>query len=127
VQAIAGARLFEEQLAAEPHRCVTAFSLQSARRFADAGCLAGAAAIWSMWTGYLGEPSGVKLQSFLSEHGIPLLVHHTSGHAPTKDLQRLARAIAPGPVVPIHSFGSERFGDYFDQVSAEPDLTWGEV
>jgi ribonuclease J len=60
-----------------------------------AGCLQGAQAVWSMWPGYLQEPSGRRLSSLLASRSIPLRVHHTSGHASIPDLQRLARAIAP--------------------------------
>src|SRR5205085_1119396 len=62
-------RVFEEHLAAEPARWVTTFSLSSATQLA--ACLTGATATWSLWAGYLEEPSGVRLKRFLAEHDIP--------------------------------------------------------
>jgi ribonuclease J len=53
-----------------------------------------------------------------------MTVEHTSGHASIKDLQRLASALRPGRVVPIHSFGSHRFDEFFAGVKAEPDGVW---
>ncbi len=56
-----------------------------------------------------------------------MVQHHTSGHASIADLQRLARALDPMRLVPIHTFGSERFGDYFDDTEEQPDGVWWEV
>jgi ribonuclease J len=92
-----------------------------------AGALGGARAVWSLWTGYLGEPSGVALQEFLGRHDVPLEVHHTSGHASVADLQRLARALAPRRLVPIHSQAGHRFGHHFAGVDVQPDGVWWEV
>ncbi|HUS23015.1 MAG TPA: MBL fold metallo-hydrolase RNA specificity domain-containing protein [Aeromicrobium sp.] len=83
--------------------------------------------MWSLWTGYLDEPSGVALQKFLAERDIPLTVHHTSGHASVKDLQRLATALEPARVVPIHSLAGHKYSDYFDGVSVQADGEWWEV
>ena len=127
VDAIKSVRVFEEELAKTPERYVLTFSMQSAPLLKRAGALGGAAAIWSMWTGYLDEPSGQKLQTFLATEGIPLLVHHTSGHASIPDLQRLATAIDANRIVPIHSFGSHRFADLFANVDPAPDGDWWDV
>ena len=61
------------------------------------------AVVWSMWDGYLTEPSGVTLRRDLEEAGIPLIHHHTSGHARPQQLQELVAAMRPGRVVPIHT------------------------
>ncbi|HTC80650.1 MAG TPA: MBL fold metallo-hydrolase RNA specificity domain-containing protein, partial [Acidimicrobiia bacterium] len=103
VDAVKAQRIYEEHLAADPGRYVLNFSRSSGGRLAEAGALQGARAVWSLWTGYLGDPSGVALRAFLDRHHIPLEVHHTSGHASMRDLQRLARAVAPRRLVPIHS------------------------
>jgi ribonuclease J len=127
VEAVKAHRIYEEHLAAEPGRYVLNFSRSSGGRLAAAGALIGARAIWSLWTGYLREPSGVALQAFLGQQHIPLEVHHTSGHASVADLQRLARALAPRRLVPIHSLAGHRFGDHFDRVDVQPDGAWWDV
>jgi ribonuclease J len=49
---------------------------------------------------------------------------HTSGHAPVADLQRLAKALAPKMLVPIHSFHPEEFAALFGQVHVKEDGIW---
>lgn len=98
-----------------------------AKRLDSAGCLQGAHAVWSMWPGYLEEEKQKRLLAWLAEHGIPVTIQHTSGHASISDLQRLVAALGPARVVPIHSFGAERFGDLFQDVEQHPDGAWWEV
>lgn len=120
-------RVYEEELARDPSRWVVSFGMPMAKRLDAAGCLAGARAVWSMWSGYLEEEKSKRLTAFLGEHGIPLEQLHTSGHASIADLQRLAIAIKPKQVVPIHSFGGQRFGDLFANVTVHPDGEWWDV
>ena len=120
-------RLFPEHLAADPSRYVLLFSAGEGERLADADALAGATCTWSLWSGYLDEPSGQRLANFLQEHDIPLVEHHTSGHASTDDLRRLADALAPERVVPIHTFGADAYDDIHPRISQEPDGAWWEV
>ena len=120
-------RIYEEELAASPERFVFAFSMASASRLAKAGALKGASEVWSMWPGYLQEPRGKRLLAFLEHHEIPMVIHHTSGHASIKDLQRLATAIQPRALVAIHTFGASQFQAYFENVVGHADGTWWEV
>lgn len=125
VEQIKPYRVFEEDLAVNCSRWVTTFSMSSATQLSD--CLAGASATWSLWAGYLEEQSAAKLKSFLADRDISLEVHHTSGHASIADLQRLATALAPKRVVPIHSFGGHRFSEYFAGVDQREDGAWWDV
>jgi ribonuclease J len=127
VDAIKPARVFEEELASDPSRFVVQFGMGSAVAFERAGCLGAASAVWSLWPGYLKDDSGKRLLAFYDRVGVPWSIQHTSGHASVAELQRLAEAIAPGRLVPIHSFGGHRFSDYFDNVEPQPDGTWWEV
>lgn len=127
VAAIRGQRVYEEYLEENRARLVLMFSVGSGPTLSKAGCLDRATAVWSLWPGYLKEDSGHRLVKFLESHGIPMLRHHTSGHASTADLQRLATAINPSSLVPIHSFGSDRFSEFFTNVSVQPDGAWWDV
>ncbi|WP_245286769.1 MBL fold metallo-hydrolase RNA specificity domain-containing protein [Bradyrhizobium sp. ARR65] len=69
-----------------------------------ATCLTGALGIWSQWDGYLAQGRGKALSAELALRGIPLDHAHTSGHASIRDLKRLARAVAPKMLVPVHTF-----------------------
>jgi ribonuclease J len=80
-----------------------------------------------MWPGYLTEPSGDRLQALLERFGVPLVIEHTSGHASLADLQRLAKALDPESIVPIHSFGGHRFSEFFDLVTPKADGQWWEA
>ena len=92
-----------------------------------AECLDGAHAIWSMWPGYLQNTSGQLLRKWFYQHGIPMVVHHASGHACIPDLQRLVAALAPARVIPIHSAACDRFPEYFPRVEPHADGKWWEV
>lgn len=120
-------RVYENELARDPSRWVVSFGMPMARRLEGAGCLAGAQALWSMWPGYVEDPKRGRFRSFLEDREIPLIIAHTSGHASIPDLQRLAGAMAPARVVPIHSFGGVRFEDLFEGVEVHSDGEWWEV
>ncbi|MEX0988966.1 MAG: MBL fold metallo-hydrolase [Actinomycetota bacterium] len=127
VDQIKSCRVFEEELAEDPSRWVVSFGMPMATRLDKVGCFTGAHLIWSMWPGYLKDDKQKPLLAFLEERGIPLTIEHTSGHASIHDLQRLAEALAPERVVPIHSFGADRFDDLFEHVEHHPDGEWWKV
>lgn len=89
--------------------------------------LDGAAFTYSMWEGYLEKDSSRRVMEWLEDQNIPCRILHTSGHASLSDLQRLASAIAPHMLVPIHSFEPDKFGDYFDNVIQRDDGEWWEI
>ena len=125
--AVKAHRVFEEELGADPSRYVVKMDRDVLNALARTGALSGAHAVWSLWEGYLGEPSGERLTRLLAQHDVPLTVAHTSGHACVADLQRLASALRPGRIVPIHTENSDRFPDLFEGVDAQPDGAWWDV
>jgi ribonuclease J len=127
VAGIKAVRIFPEELAARAHELVLSFRASMMSEIERARCLKGACAVWSMWPGYLEQPAQKRLLGFFERHGIALVTHHASGHAYLPDLQRLATAIAPGRLVPIHSFAPGRFGEFFDNVQMYRDGDWWEV
>jgi ribonuclease J len=92
-----------------------------------AGALREALAVWSMWRGYMEQPSERRMLERLRERGVPLEFHHVSGHAYLPDLQRLADAIAPDRVVPIHTERPDRYEDVFAAIERHADGEWWEV
>ena len=126
-EAVRAHRLFEEELAANPSRYVVKMDRDILNALVRTGALNGAHAVWSLWEGYLAEPSGERLACLLEQQGVPLSVAHTSGHACVADLQRLASALRPGRIVPIHTENSDRFPDLFEGVDAQPDGAWWDV
>lgn len=75
--------------------------------------------VWSMWKGYLSGDDPVSL--FARQNRLQVRYVHTSGHATVADLQRLASAIQPRMLVPIHTFQPDRFPDLFDNVLSIAD------
>jgi len=117
-------RLFPEELAGCANELVMTFRGSMAAELTRAGCLDGARAVWSLWPGYLEEPSGTKLKGWLDEHDIPLSLLHSSGHASEADLQRFATAIHAQEVVPVHTRQATRYADLFANVRERADGEW---
>ncbi|HEY3706280.1 MAG TPA: MBL fold metallo-hydrolase [Terracidiphilus sp.] len=82
--------------------------------------------IYSQWLGYLdGTHDGYfgsdKISRYRSDPAVNFVYAHTSGHATVADLQRLAAALKPRKLVPIHTDHGERFQDLFDNVTTIRD------
>ena len=58
--------------------------------------------IYSLWTGYLDRDRS-QLASWCQKRAILLKMAHTSGHADPSSLVRLAKALNPRVVIPIHT------------------------
>lgn len=117
-------RVFGEQLTALADRAVMLFRPHVTWDRNVGGALDGARLTYSMWDGYLEQEAGRRVLAWLEIHGIPVGRIHTSGHAAVRDLQRLATALAPRRLVPIHSFETARFGEYFANVDRQDDGVW---
>jgi ribonuclease J len=97
------------------------------RDLEEAECLKGAGLIYSLWSGYLKRDSQRPFLQWLKSRQIPLSYCHTSGHASLTDLQKFAKAIAPKMLVPIHSFETKRFSEFFENVQQQEDGKWWRV
>ena len=126
-EAVKACRIYPEELAAWRGELLMLFRASMSRELEKIGCLEGARCIWSMWPGYLREPSGERLRAWLDRLRIPMRFHHASGHAYISDLQRLVSALAPSRVVPIHSFAGDRFEEFFLRVERRRDAEWWDV
>lgn len=115
------ARIYPEQLKGGAASSVMLFRPSMRRDVEKADCLDGAALIYSLWSGHLGREQYKPFLKWLDEKGIPLVHCHTSGHAPVSDLKRLAEALAPKVLVPVHSCEPERFAGLFGNVQSIAD------
>jgi ribonuclease J len=120
-------RIYPEELAASPENFVMLFRPSMQSDLEQAGCLKDAHLIYSMWEGYLREERQRPFLDWLSRYQIGITSCHTSGHASLADLQVYAKAVAPRMLVPIHSFKTERFKEFFDHVEQKEDGQWWEV
>lgn len=120
-------RVFIEDLANVPRRSTLLFRPLHRNDLERAGCLEGARYIYSQWEGYWDGGSYEAVRDWLERHAIPKVSIHTSGHASPVDLKRFVDALAPGKVVPIHSFRPDRYPELFARVEAHPDAEWWPV
>ena len=120
-------RIFPEDLPALRGKAVALFRPMMARDFGVQSSLEGAALSYSMWPGYLHDGYTGRVVEWLEERGIPWETNHTSGHASVADLRRFSTAIAPKKLVPIHSFETKRFWEFFDNVDRKDDGVWWEA
>jgi ribonuclease J len=124
---IRGNRIFPEALRAEAARTVLLFRPSMMGDLDKADALKDARLIYSLWGGYLNEERLTPFKDWLARHAIPLNSIHTSGHASVADLRRFAAAIAPRILVPIHSFETGRFSEFFENVTMKRDGDWWDV
>jgi ribonuclease J len=117
-------RIWPEQLKDHASKLVMLFRGWMMRDLERADALSGSRVIWSQWDGYLAEGAGVSLKAECERRDIPFETIHTSGHASVPDLKRLAAAIAPERLIPIHTFGRDEFPSLFDNVMLANDGEW---
>jgi len=77
--------------------------------------------IYSQWLGYLdgSHPKYIgsnEVAAYRHDPAVNFVYAHTSGHAPVADLQRLAAALKPRMLVPIHTEHGEDFSQVFASV-----------
>ncbi|MFA5105177.1 MAG: MBL fold metallo-hydrolase [Candidatus Margulisiibacteriota bacterium] len=69
--------------------------------------------IYSQWSGYLKKDKQLKMT--LKRVDVELIIIHTSGHAIIADLKKLADAIDPKSIIPIHTFSADEYSSIFKQ------------
>jgi ribonuclease J len=127
VNSYRGFRVWPDNLAEQAPRSVMLFRGWMLKDLERASALTGARIFWSQWDGYLKDGAGKELKQECVTRAIPFEIIHTSGHASPGDLKRLAAAIAPKRLIPIHTFERGRFADLFDNVTLVDDGQWIEV
>lgn len=85
----------------------------------------GAILIYSMWQGYLEKDT--QYRKFCRDHGLSPLNIHVSGHAYLNDLKRLAGALKPKKLVPVHTLVKDEFSRHFKNVETHEDFIPFEV
>lgn len=127
VDSYRGLRIWPNELSTKSSNLTMLFRGWMLDDLEKANALQGARVIWSQWDGYLKDGPGKKLVETCALKNIPFEVVHTSGHASPSDLKRLASAVAPRKLVPIHTFERDRFPALFENVSIHNDGEWIEV
>jgi ribonuclease J len=128
VDGVKDCRIYLDEVAKDPGKFVFCVPSSTDGELIKSGVLtADGVAVWSLWDGYLKEPSGQQLLERLTDNCTDLFQMHTSGHASVTDLKRLVAAVAPRKVVPIHSEATDRYDKLFPSVDRHSDGEWWEV
>lgn len=115
-------RVKREELHATPASFLY-FGRMSSFRFIDEFKSAAAPVnvIYSQWLGYLDRnyadyPGSDKISALRGDTSANFVYAHTSGHAPVEELKRLAEALKPKMLIPIHTEHGEDFSQLFANV-----------
>lgn len=120
-------RVFPEWLANHAGQVALLLASSAVPELLRAYVLTDGLVIWSLWPGYLKEPSAKRLVNSLQAAGVPFVLDHASGHASVTDLQRLAVALRPKRLVPIHTEAADQYGKFFKHVEYHDDGEWWTV
>lgn len=125
IDAIRRARIYREEIASRASDLVVTCRASMLRELR--GSLDGAAAIWSMWSGYLDRQRDGGLEANLGRYGVRVHRLHASGHGSRDTLQSFTRALQPARVVPIHTDHPAAFHDLLDNVVVRADGEWWSI
>lgn len=67
---------------------------------------------YGMWKGYLKQPELSEFINFMQQKGVKLHILHTSGHADTRTIDCLIKAVSPKYIVPVHTENPQWFQKY---------------
>lgn len=81
----------------------------------------GASVIYSIWSGYLEEPSIQPLLRFIEKKNMRLTSIHTSGHAFVKTLKKVVKVLKPKTIIPIHTFHPNLYETLFPNIREVSD------
>jgi ribonuclease J len=90
----------------------------------NTGVLLDADVVWSMWDGYLMDPSMEPTMRTLRRNGALLHFAHTSGHATPDDICDFVRRLDARRVVPIHTASPGACAAFFANSELHDDGEW---
>jgi ribonuclease J len=118
-------RIYREELQAALGRLCMMFRASMISDLAGLD-LVGGCLIYSLWPGYL-ERDRTDLRQWASAAGLTFRVVHSSGHAHQADLRRMAKAVVPDRLIPIHTAQPAAFDTLYPKVRRVPNGQWTEV
>ncbi|MDB5438457.1 MAG: lactamase [Caulobacteraceae bacterium] len=118
-------RIYIEEIARHPERHSLMFRTSMLRDLEGVD-LAGGGLIYSLWPGYL-DRDRTDLRAWAAERGLAFDVVHSSGHASESDLRRIAQALKPKRLIPIHTEKPAHFERLYDAIEIAQNGAWIEV
>lgn len=117
-----GSRIYRDELAASPDRFTMLSRASMARDLATVD-LQGGSIIYSLWPGYL-ERDCNDLRQWAEERGLNFHLVHSSGHAHPDDLRRMAEALKPVRLMPIHTAHPGRYQQIYPAIQSAGNGEW---
>lgn len=118
-------RIYKEEIAADPSKFAMLFRASMTRDLAKLD-LHGGSLIYSLWPGYL-ERDRTDLRQWAGDKGLNFRLVHSSGHAHPDDLRRMAAALRPKRLMPVHSAHPDRYDELYPTVQRAGNGEWIEV
>lgn len=120
-----GTRIYRDEIARNPSGFVITVRGSSIEELARDGCLEGASAFWSQWSGYLDRDRNLLEQ--LNRSRVSLDLAHVSGHATAGDLVAFATSVGAGQTVPVHTNSPRTAGKQIPSLREQTDGEWWQV
>ncbi|WCL48884.1 MBL fold metallo-hydrolase [Leptospira sp. GIMC2001] len=121
-------RIYLEQLINFPNNKVLIFRPSMLKDFIkNESLFVNAKFIYSLWEGYWERESNRYFKSLIERNNITKISIHTSGHVYPKDWLRFGQAFAAKSMIPIHSFASSSYKEYFPNTIAYKEGEWHEI
>jgi len=125
IEPFAERRVYMTELMARPQSFTLMFRASMLPDLAGQN-LHGGACIYSLWPGYL-ERDRTDLRQWSKDNGVDFQIIHSSGHAHRQDLMRMAKAVNPKRLIPIHTAHPDDFGALFERVQRVDNGEWAAV
>lgn len=120
-----GSRIFRNEIAEDPSRFVISARGSSISELGRDGCLEGAGAFWSQWTGYLARDRGIRAD--LGRFGVEIAPGHVSGHATADDLTGFATLVNAKQTTLIHTTAPDFLAGQLPSHRKRNDGEWWSV
>jgi len=118
-------RIYAEELQANP-QCYAMMFRNSMASDLDGMDLQSGCLIYSLWPGYL-DRDRTDLRQWAKRKDFDFHIVHSSGHASSADLYRMAQAVAPERLLPIHTIHPERYASLAARTQLAANGEWVEV
>lgn len=120
-------RIYFEDVKKEPEKYLILFRPLYIGDLTRHGLLNKAVYIYSHWEGYWHRGDFEEVRSWIEENNIPKYDIHTSGHASKEALIKLAEALKPEKIIPIHTLAPDMYKELFEGVVSLEENEWVEV
>ena len=124
LDAVRDARIYPEEMVERASDLVFATRTSALSELENTGVLLDADVVWSMWDGYLMDPSMEPTMRTLRRNGALLHFAHTSGHASPDDICDFVRRLDARRVVPIHTTSPAACAASFPNAELHDDGEW---